>query len=598
MVPTNSTAPQSGAPTRQLLVVAACAVGLLIAAVAMPASAPQPPPPDLLNDDADCRILFSEEPVAGHEVTVTVEYDGEPATDAPVWFNDDLVGRTDGDGQVSGQVPYEQILQVRVGLPGTSDCEASTETGGRVTAPESVDRSQAGLATLDVAAQQQAGNRSGEYPVGGRINIAVDEQPYPGETTTLRATIQGQPVPGAAVTVDGQAVGETDADGRITIRAPIEGDGTLRVQVTRGDFQSRTQVVVLRLGTTVETDATLPLPGQGGTVVARLGDRPAVNATVLLDDERLGSTGANGTLGLTLPSDPTAQVTVATADQVTSVPILLAFAPTILAAFFGLLILVGVPALGYHLGGRRGMAVGWGVVANVYTLSYVYLRFGPSVALLGALALLAVVGLVAFVRSDYSATSVAGSTGGWLRRLGRRLVGDTLWLSGQVVSAVDGLEGRLRRLQRRLTRPDATPVADARHWIASLPGRLLALVLGLTRAPFGLFRDDDSGPDEISPETDASHDGPDSPRSRRAQFRQVWREFAGQVVPTTWPRRTAGEVSRRAIERGFSPEPVRELTDTFRAVEYGDESLTERQIERARAALDAIRSESDEEGSP
>ena len=596
MVPTNSTAPGSGAPTRQLLVVAACAVGLLVAALAMPASAPQPPPPDLLNGDADCRILFSEEPVAGHDVTVTVEYDGEPATDAPVWFNGDRVGRTDADGRVTGQVPYEQLLRVRAGLPGTSSCEASTETGGEVTAPESADRSQAGLATL-AAAQQQTGNRSGEYPVGGRIDIAVGEQPYPGETTTLRATIQGQPVPDATVTVDGQTVGQTDADGRITIRAPIEGDGMLQVQVTRGDFQSQTQVVVLRLDANIETDGTLPLPGQGGTVVARLGDRPAVNATVLLDGERLGPTGANGTLGLTLPSDPTAQVTVATADQVTSVPVLLAFAPTILVGFFGFLILVGVPSVGYHLGGRRGMAVGWGVVANVYTLSYVYLRFGPSVALLGALALLAVVGLVVFVRSDYSAAGAAGSAGGWLRRLGQRLAGDTLWLSGQVVTAVDGFEGRLRRLQRRLTRPDATPVADARRWLTSLPGRLLALVLGLTRAPLGPFRGDDGGTDGSDPVPDESDDEP-SDRSRRAQFRQVWREFAGQVAPSTWPRRTAGEVSRRAIERGLSPEPVRELTDTFRAVEYGDEALTDRQIERARAALDAISDDADEEGTP
>ena len=597
MVPTNDTAPGSGAPTRQLLIVAACAAGLLVAALAMPATAPQPSPPNLLNDDADCRILFSEEPVAGHDVTVTVEYDGEPATDAPVWFNDDRVGRTDADGRVTGTVPYERFLQVRVGLPGTSDCQASTET--EVSAPESVDRSRAGVAglpALDATAQQQ-GNRSGEYPVEGRIDIAVDEQPYPGETTTLRATIQGQPVPDATVTVDGQEIGRTDADGRIEIRAPIEGDGRLRVQVTRGEFQSQTRIVVLRLDATIETDADLPLPGQDGTVVARLGDRPAVNATVLVGGERLGSTNANGTLGLTLPADPTAQVTVATADQVTSVPVVLAFGPTILVAFFGLLILVGVPAIGYALGGRRGMAIGWGVVANVYTLTYVYFRFGPSVTLLGGLAILAVVGLVLFVRSDYSAAGAADSTAGWLGRLGRRVVGDTLWLSGQVVSAVDGVEARFRRLGRRLTRPDATPVADARRWIAGLPGRLLALVLGIVRAPFGALRSTESQPEETLEGAAADRQQGDTQRSRRAQFRRLWREFAGQVAPSTWPRRTAGEVSRRAIERGYAPEPVRELTDTFRAVEYGDESLTERQVERARAALDALRDDADEERS-
>jgi non-ribosomal peptide synthetase component F len=42
-------------------------------------------------------------------------------------------------------------------------------------------------------------------------------------------------------------------------------------------------------------------------------------------------------------------------------------------------------------------------------------------------------------------------------------------------------------------------------------------------------------------------------------------------------------------------EQVEELTDTFRAVEYGDQSLTEREVERASAALAAILD--DEEGS-
>ena len=40
--------------------------------------------------------------------------------------------------------------------------------------------------------------------------------------------------------------------------------------------------------------------------------------------------------------------------------------------------------------------------------------------------------------------------------------------------------------------------------------------------------------------------------------------------------------------------PVDALTDTFRAVEYGDEPLTERQFERAQAAFTAIVDEEEE----
>jgi len=592
MVPTHRTASRTNAPTRQLLIVATCVVGLLVAAAAMPATAPQPTPPDFLSGESDCQILFSEDPVAGHELTTTVLYDEEPVSDSPVWFNGERVGRTDEDGQVVGTVPYEQTLQVRVELPGGGSCAASIDTGDSDAPLKTVDRSGLGVAAPDGVAQQQAQNGSGAYPVRGRIDLSVDEQPYPGETTTLRATIQGNPVADAAVSVDGRTIGRTDADGTIEIRAPIEGDRTLTVHVERGAFERETEIVVLRLDATIRTDTLLPLPGQSATVAARLGDRPAVNATALVGGERLGRTDADGHVEMTLPADPTARLTVATADQVATTPVLLAFAPTILLTLLAVLALVGVPAAGYSIAGRRGMAIGSGVAVSVLALAYVFLRFGRTIALLGSLALLAVVGLAAFLRSDYSALQAARATAGWFRRLGRRLAADGLWLSGRLEAAVGSLERRLRRLRDRLTGPDATPLADAGRWLTSLPARLVAFVRALARGPSRLFDSEESDRDDLAAES--GHADDETTLSRRAQFRRVWRAFAGRVAPETWPRRTAGEVSRRAIDRGLSPGPVRELTDTFRAVEYGDESLTDGQVERARAALNEIRDDSEE----
>lgn len=602
-----------GSSSRQLLVVAISALGLVVAAFAMPATAPQLSPPSLdLSGESDCTIQLSEEPVPGQTVTAEIRYQGEPVRDSPVWFNGQFVGRTDAGGQVVGTVPYEKRLRIRVELPRGGRCRAGSGTGGQVRAPDSiggsgsslgaVERSPASLgpgshslgpaAATGPQAQQQPENGSGEYVVRGRIDVAVDRQPYPGETTQIRATIRGNPVQDATVTVDGRTVGRTDESGNATIRAPDEGDGTIRVAVERGEFRSERRVTVRRLDAGVRPDGPLPLPGGDATVVARLGDRPAENATVTLGGERLGRTGGDGTVGMTIPADPTAQVRVATPDQTATYPVVLVFAPT---ALFGLLFSVvtfGIPAAGYAASGRRGLVGGLIAVGIVYALATGYI-LGDGTGLLAAVAMVVVtVAIVTFVRSDHDATGSLDAFATSVGRLGDRLFSDTLWLTGRIEATVDGLDLRLRSLRARM---GSLTLATAGAWLTGLPWRLLAALRAVLGAPRRLF-DGSEGSVDPTPSEPAER-SPDDPRTPRARFRRIWRRFASQVVPTEWPRRTAGEVSRRAIERGMPSEPVEQLTDTFRDVEYGDRSLTERQVERASAALSALTDEEEEEGS-
>lgn len=594
---------------RQGLLVGLCALGLLVAALAMPAAAPRPGPPaiDFWNQESDCVILLSEEPAPGQPVSATIRYQEEPVQDSPVWFNDKSVGRTDENGRVVGTVPYERQLQISVELPSGGRCRATSSTGGGVSVPEEGAQPSLALGAVGatataratgavgegqtgVRAQQQQTNGTGSYPVRGRIDISVVRQPYPGENTTIRATVRGNSVPDAVVEVGGQRVTRTDEDGRAQISAPKEGDGTLRVTVSRGDFRSVRQVVVLRLKASVQPASMLPLPGQDATVVARLGDRPTTDATVTVDGESIGETDDNGTVPMTLPVDPTTVVTVETADQTATAFAVLAFAPTVLFALLFTGVTFGIPAAGYAHSGRRGLVGGLLTVGMVYALAAGYL-VASGVGLLVTVAMIVVgVVLVAFVRSDHDATGSVSAFGTGVSRLGNRLFSDTLWLTGRIESAIDGLERRLQSIWDQLL---SSSFSDVDEWITGLPGRLAALVRALLSAPGRLF-DRSEEPNE-APGPQTTDPSPAESRPPRARFRELWRRFARQVVRSEWPRRTAGEVSRRAIERGMPTEQVEELTDTFRAVEYGDQSLTEREVERASAALAAILD--DEEGS-
>ncbi|PSP98866.1 hypothetical protein BRC84_00210, partial [Halobacteriales archaeon QS_1_68_44] len=54
------------------------------------------------DDNPRCLISLDQQPEPGATVTVTVVIDGDPAADVPVRFEGERIGRTDGDGTVSG----------------------------------------------------------------------------------------------------------------------------------------------------------------------------------------------------------------------------------------------------------------------------------------------------------------------------------------------------------------------------------------------------------------------------------------------------------------------------------------------------------------
>jgi len=85
---------------------------------------PIPVPGDSPPADVDgCGVVLEDEPVPGTRVTVSVYVDLQPATDVPVQFNGEVIGRTGPGGSVTAPVPYQRELNVSVDVPGVEPRE-------------------------------------------------------------------------------------------------------------------------------------------------------------------------------------------------------------------------------------------------------------------------------------------------------------------------------------------------------------------------------------------------------------------------------------------------------------------------------------------
>jgi hypothetical protein len=92
-------------------------------------------------------------------------------------------------------------------------------------------------------------------------------------------------------------------------------------------------------------------------------------------------------------------------------------------------------------------------------------------------------------------------------------------------------------------------------------------------------------------ETLRSNDEPatgDATSEERRTIRQAWQQFLGYLSLRRPRTKTPGEIARYAVDRdGLPTQPVRELRDTFREVEYGARTAEDR-LDRVEAAVSAI----------
>ncbi|THE65312.1 hypothetical protein D8Y22_08975 [Salinadaptatus halalkaliphilus] len=472
------------------------------------------PTEDSIDGETACTIQLDAGPTPGDDVTATIHHEREPVTDARVWFNDRGVGVTDERGQVTGEVPYESDLEVRVATGEGGECRAATETldgfeSAGLTAPGSVGSIQTAVRSIDasiattesslehsrrhrvtgqhrsLAAQlstvqsDDATNATAAYEVDGEVSIVVDGAPDPGSAIDLEAHIDGVPMAAADVSVDGDRVAETDRDGEASVTVPDDGTEELELAVSRGEFDGTTTLEVRLLEATLRADAIAPIPGSDGTVVAELADDGADDATVTVDGDYRGTTDDDGTAPITLPLDPTAPITVGTGDQTARTTLVGAYGGPVTAISMLVFVTAGVA---YRTHGRRGPTIVLGVATAVLAALIAEAFYGAAGGLLvlgvgtvGALALAA-------ARSSRELDPRAGvterpSVRGVFGRTVEWLLGHTLVVVGVLEAVVDrawAAGGGLAAWLRSLPRSVSGLARRLAGWLGVLPRRTLA----------------------------------------------------------------------------------------------------------------------------
>jgi transglutaminase-like putative cysteine protease len=260
-----------------------------------------PPPTGRPGTDAlDLSVELNRSAVPGATVEVTVTRGESLVEGALVRFNGEAVGRTDANGTVVGEVPYERELRITVEAGGGSETFSLP--------PPDPDR-QYTVDGVSLAALTQDGeNTTVAYPLDANASVTVSGDRVTGGEVVVSASVSDVPVRDATVTLDGDPVGTTDRTGRLALTLPEE-PGNVTVAVERGEVSGNITLRLRALSLSVDPNAPIPLPFTTATVRARLGERPAPGVTVTVGNTTVGETGVNGTLVATLPLAASAQVT-------------------------------------------------------------------------------------------------------------------------------------------------------------------------------------------------------------------------------------------------------------------------------------------------
>jgi len=206
-------------------------------------------------DEASLKASFVGNVSAGEEATLRVtNATGEPVEGAVVEVNGEVVGETTADGEIAFQVPDEDV---EIEIEGQNEAELEFEgsvrdlatgifSAGADDTDDGSDDSNDGNADdgsddaddakdSDDDADDDAENSSDDESV--ELAAAFTSNVQAGENATVAVTDgAGNPVENAVVAVDGDVVGETDANGELTFAVPSDADD-VDVVITKGDAE-------------------------------------------------------------------------------------------------------------------------------------------------------------------------------------------------------------------------------------------------------------------------------------------------------------------------------------------------------------------------
>jgi hypothetical protein len=539
--------------------------------------------------ETNIDVSVSGRPVPGRNVTVQASIEGVPVVDGTVAVGNRTY-RTGEGGEATLPVPFRERMVVNV-------------TRG-----------------------DASGNRS--LATEGTLRLRLEGSPTAGGPVPTRVTIAGDPVPDATVSTD-SAAARTNTFGRTNVTAPYRRE--VDVTARRGGLEASATASLATKPAAVELPGSVA-PGEAVTARATVADTPLRGATVTVDGSRVGRTGRNGTVTVTVPYAEQLAVQATrgpvTATGRTDIESGLNVSVTGLVVPGGTVTVeaaVGsapVPNASVRVGGERVATTGPnGTAAVAVPLNPLTTRFRPTVergSLTGvgpasplwpywagaALVLVALAGVVAW-RFDLRAAAAGGQS-----LVGRAVAAATRAAVRVAAAVTDGVErlaawGRLLRtntreaLARARTRLAAAAargrdvVRTLPERIRALPGRVVAMALAVQAALRGALDGSGSasGAGAASTTTAAAGggaDGEDEPPDIFETWRRLEREVAGG-----WRRdtRTPSEVARRAVERGYPADHVESLRAAVLHQRYSSLGIPERLRSSARDAAAALADE-------
>lgn len=155
----------------------------------------------------------------------------------------------------------------------------------------------------------------------------VDGQIEPGATITVEALLDDRPESDVEVSLDGTVAGYTDDDGQLTVKLPDKKGETM----LEGEKSDLTGTLELAVGTdSLSLVPTPSSPNEGETVqlTARVNGEPTPGVSVECDGETLGTTGEDGTFGLTADDPPSMSIAAEYEDLEDEVEVLIAGSQT------------------------------------------------------------------------------------------------------------------------------------------------------------------------------------------------------------------------------------------------------------------------------
>lgn len=496
---------------------------------------PTPAPPNGSNDNYE--VLFSDTfPEPGDTVTVTVTQNGSPSDDRPVQIIDNVNNETfwtDENGEFEYPVPITDSITIQVLEDGTLDDEYTGEADssvdpGEITGLDSTP-DEPGTSIDDLADPAYEENRA----INASLSIVPGSDPMvAGGQTQLTALFNNEPVSGVNITVDGDTVGSTNEDGELTYTAPADVDGNLTIAGTIGAISSTEEITAGPI--VIETDHQfwIPLPGMETTVSATVSGESAAGGTLTQDGEVVGMLGPDGTATTELPISDTGM-----------------------------------------------FAVEYGGQEQEYRTDGMYLNAGIA----GGVVTVALVLFGGLLRRYWDALGqMADRTASGIEQGISRFLSLTAMMTGRLMNRIPGTDSLasqtrdFRQLGSQIIRV-ANPV-ELLAWI-------VGAVMGTLDERFGSSRQTVDDGMIVTPTTERSARG-----TVNRTIRSAWQTFLRVVGVDRPETKTPSEIAQTAIESGLPEAPVRRLTETFRAAEYGGES-NEQQAKQATEVVNQLKNQ-------